>query len=207
MPETSQAAVPQQSDRQERGFSNWAKGILAAVVAPVLIWLITVEAPKWFAKPTPPPPPAVQSTELDGIVLDGATGKVLVGAQITLTLNKNSEQSDTTSYGLFAFDVQSANLPAAASLIVKMAGYTDVSDQFSLPFGEVHKTVMIPTNIAAVPPAPPPPQPVAVPPAEHPAAAVAAEPVASYDKDQLRKFFNSRKPTNLRMLRAVPATH
>ncbi|MBT9330433.1 hypothetical protein [Paracidobacterium acidisoli] len=169
-------------DSSGNAVGKWVAGVLATVVAAVLVWAITTFLPGWLnsrnagssstqasaqtstgsnstsgTSSAPSGDPA-KDIEVDGIVIDGITNKVLGGASVTLTVGGGSQQNVTTSFGSYSFLVKGADPSALAQLAVAVSGYRNVTDQAVVGQWGIRESVMIPLQVAEAPaagPAPP----------------------------------------------------
>ena len=159
------------SDETSGGSAKkWISGVLASVAAAVLVWVLTTWVPGWF-KPSPPssstagssstgPQPLpgdgqnlLRDIEVDGVVIDGVSNRVVDGATVTLTIGPASQQDLTTSFGSYSFLVKGANPSVVARVSVAANGYRNVSDQAVAGDWGIRESVLIPIHIAAMAPA------------------------------------------------------
>lgn len=129
---------------------KWISGVLASVAAAVLVWVLTTWVPSWF-KSSPPSGDGqtlLRDIEVDGVVIDGVSNRVVDGAMVTLTIGPASQQDLTTSFGSYSFLVKGANPSVVARVSVAANGYRNVSDQAVAGDWGIRESVLIPVHIA-----------------------------------------------------------
>jgi hypothetical protein len=95
----------------------------------------------------------LRDIEVDGVVIDGVSNRVVDGATVTLTIGPASQQDLTTSFGSYSFLVKGANPSVLVRVSVAANGYRNVSDQAVAGDWGIRESVLIPVHIAAMAPA------------------------------------------------------
>jgi hypothetical protein len=130
-------------------FSSLLKGvggIAASVIAAVLIYYLTRPAP------TPPTPPPVQTTEINGFVADAASLKLLPNAVVVVALGQNSVSQQTDELG--RYNVALVNTGSAlvmGEVSTKANGYKPYSNTVALKPGDNFAVITLEPDSTAPP--------------------------------------------------------
>jgi len=153
------------TEKKSSGFLKAIGGIVASVIAGVLIFYITRQAPS---------PPVIEPTSFDGFVADSASNKLIPNASVKVTLGQNSVSQLTDPLGKYSVVLPSTGPgPNMGSVDVSATGYEAYTNTVELKPGETFAEITIveipPRPAAPTAAAPQRPAQPAAPPEEHPA--------------------------------------